>query len=109
MHVWVEIEYAAEPPDEELKAMRRAGEALALTPKSVSVRRAKSRQGRPALVLEFEMKTQAQYKVVDGVFDTVQFYANGKLYYDMSVRFIVKPKRSLTPRPAPPPYRPPRK
>ena len=39
------------------------------------------------------MKTQAQYKVVDGIFDTVQFYADGKLYHEMSVGFPKKPKR----------------
>ena len=45
------------------------------------------------------MKTQAQYKVVYGIFDTVQFYADGGLYHDLGVSFPKTPKRQLTPPP----------
>ena len=93
MRVLVEVEYRASPSLAELKAMRRAGKVLSSIPESVSVRRGESSRGRPAIVLEFEMKTQAQYKVVDGIFDTVQFYADSKLYHEMSVGFPKKPKR----------------
>ena len=79
--------------------MRRAGKVLSSAPESVSVRGGESSRGRPAIVLEFEMKTQAQYKVVYGIFDTVQFYADGGLYHDLGVSFPKTPKRQLTPPP----------
>ena len=86
MQVQVEIEYSATPPAEELQAMREAAETLASNPDSLSVRLSETRRHRPAIVLEFEMKTQAQYKVVDEIFDTVHQYT-GRLYSDMTVRF----------------------
>lgn len=39
------------------------------------------------------MKTQAQYKVIGEIWETVQFYV-GELYSDMSVSFLKQPKRS---------------
>ena len=86
MQVQVEVEYSATPPAEEVQAMRWAAKTLASNPNSISVRLSETRRHRPAIVLEFEMKTQAQYKVVDEIFDTVHQYA-GRLYSDMTVRF----------------------
>ena len=86
MQVQVEVEYSATPPAEELQAMRGAAKTLASNPSSISVRLSETRRHRPAIVLEFEMKTQAQYKVVDEIFDTVHQYT-GRLYSDMTVRF----------------------
>ena len=85
MQVQVEVEYSATPPAEELQAMRWAAKTLASNPNSISVRLSETRRHRPAIVLEFEMKTQAQYKVVDEIFDTVHQYT-GRLS-DMTVRF----------------------
>ena len=86
MKVQVEIEYSAMPPAEELQGMQWAAKALASDPNSISVRLGETRRHRPAIVLEFEMKTQAQYKVVDEIFDGVHQYT-GRLYSDMTVRF----------------------
>ena len=86
MKVQVEIEYSAMPPAEELQGMQWAAKALASDPNSISVRLGETRRHRPAIILEFEMKTQAQYKVVDRICDTVHLCA-GILYADMTVRF----------------------
>jgi hypothetical protein len=86
MQVQVEVEYSATPPAEEVQAMRWAEKTLASNPDSISVRRSETRCHRPAIVLEFEMKTQAQYKVVDEIADNVHQYT-GRLYSDMTVRF----------------------
>ena len=86
MQVQVEIEYSATPPAEEVQAMRWAAKTLASNPNSISVRLSETSRHRPVIVLEFEMKTQAQYKVVDEIFDNVHQYT-GKLYSDMTVRF----------------------
>ena len=84
--VQVEVEYSAMPPDEELQAMRWAAKTLTSNPNSISVRLDETSRHLPAIVLEFEMKTQAQYKVVDEIFDSVHQYT-GRLYSDMTVRF----------------------
>jgi len=92
MKVQVEVEYSATPPAEELQAMRRAAKTLTSNLNSISVRLDETSRRLPAIVLEFEMKTQAQYKVVDEIFDSVHLYT-GELYSDMTVRF---PKRTQT-------------
>jgi len=84
--VQVEVEYSATPPAEELQAMQWAAKALASNPNSISVRLGETRRHRPAIILEFEMKTQAQYKVVDKISDNVHQYT-GRLYSDMTVCF----------------------
>ena len=94
MQVQVEVEYSAAPPAEELQAMRWAAKTLASNPNSISVRLSETRRHRPAIVLEFEMKTQAQYKVVDEIADNVHQYT-GKLYSDMTVRFPKERRHAL--------------
>jgi hypothetical protein len=86
MQVQVEVEYSATPPAEEVQAMRWAAKTLASNPNSISVRLGETRRHRPAIVLEFEVKTQAQYKVVDEISEGVHQYT-GRLYSDMTVRF----------------------
>jgi hypothetical protein len=93
MQVQVEVEYSATPPAEEVQAMRWAAKTLASNPNSISVRLSETRRHRPAIVLEFEMKTQAQYKVVDEISDHVHQYT-GKLYSDMTVRFPKERRRA---------------
>ena len=66
--------------------MQWAAKALASNPNSISVRLGKTRRRRPAIILEFEMKTQVQYKVVDKISDNVHQYT-GRLYSDMTVCF----------------------
>jgi hypothetical protein len=94
MQVQVEVEYSATPPAEEVQAMRWAAKTLASNPNSISVRLSETRRHRPAIVLEFEMKTQAQYKVVDEIADSVHQYT-GRLYSDMTVRFPKERRRAL--------------
>ncbi len=94
MQVQVEIEYSATPPAEEVQAMRWAAKTLASNLNSISVRLSETRRHRPAIVLEFEMETQAQYKVVDGIFDSVHQYT-GRLYSDMTIRFPKERRRAL--------------
>jgi len=84
--VQVEVEYSAIPTAEELQAMCRAAKTLTSNPNSISVRLDETSRHLPAIVLEFEMKTHAQYKVVDEIFDSVHRYT-GELYSDMTVRF----------------------
>ena len=86
MKVQVEVEYSATPPAEELQAMQWAAKTLASNPNSISVRLGETRRRCPAIVLEFEMKTQAQYKVVDKISDSIHQYT-GRLYSDMTIRF----------------------
>jgi hypothetical protein len=87
MRVQVEIVIAPHPPERVQKALRAAGKRLASATDTVSVQVRATEP--PTAVLEFEMPTKAQYKVVDEIFSTVKFYA-WEFYEDITVRF---PKR----------------
>jgi hypothetical protein len=84
MRVQVTVVCAPHPRKEVEAALRAAGEQLALTADSVSVRMDPT-EPRVA-VLEFEMRRAAQYKVVDDVFKTVKSWA-WAFYEDITVRF----------------------
>ena len=84
MRVQVEVVCSPHPPDEIEAALRAAGERLALTADSVSVRMDPT-EPRVA-ILEFEMRRAAQYKVVDDIFETVKHCA-WEFYEDITVRF----------------------
>lgn len=65
-------------------ALRSAGEDLALSADSVSV---KIDPDEPRVaILEFEMRRMAQYKAVDDVFETIKFYS-WDFYKDCTVQF----------------------
>jgi hypothetical protein len=87
MRVQVEIVIAPHPPQRVKEALRAAGESLASATDTVSVQVCATEP--PTAILEFEMPTKAQYKVVDEIFSTVKFYA-WEFYEDITVRF---PKR----------------
>lgn len=89
--MWVQVEVVCAPhPRPAIKAtLRAAGEQLALTAASVSVR-VDPRDPRIA-ILEFEMRRAAQYKVVDEIYDTVKRFS-WEFYQDVAVRF---PKRRV--------------
>ena len=87
MRVQVEIMIAPHPPERVKEALRAAGESLASAIDTVSVQVCATEP--PTAILEFEMPTNAQYKVVDEIFSTVKFYA-WEFYEDITVRF---PKR----------------
>jgi hypothetical protein len=85
MKASVELIYQAVPSDRELEIIRMAGHTLTSNQKSVSVQ-VLEKGDRYAVVLEFRMPTQAQYKVVDRVADMVR---RGLMepYEDMGIRF----------------------
>jgi hypothetical protein len=87
MRVQVEIVIAPHPPQRVKEALRAAGESLASAIDTVSVEVCATES--PTAVLEFEMPTKAQYKVVDKIDSTVKFYT-WEFYKDITVRF---PKR----------------
>jgi hypothetical protein len=67
----VELIYKAMPSDRELETIREAGHTLTSNRQSVSVQ-VLERDNQYAVVLEFTMPTEAQYKVVSRVSDEVQ-------------------------------------
>ena len=68
MRVQVEIVIAPHPPERVQKALRAAGKRLASATDTVSVQVRATEP--PTAVLEFEMPTEAQYKVVDKIDST---------------------------------------
>ena len=80
----VTVVCAPHPCKEVEASLRAAGERLALTADSVSVRMDPT-EPRIA-VLEFEMRRAAQYKMVDDIFRTVKSWA-WAFYEDITVRF----------------------
>jgi hypothetical protein len=84
MRVRAEVVCAPHPAEKVKAALRRAGEELALSADSVSVR-IDSDESRIA-ILEFEMRHAAQYKVVDDIFETVKHWA-WEFYEDLTVQF----------------------
>jgi hypothetical protein len=84
MRVQVEIACSPHPCKEIEAALRSAGKRLAVAADSVSVEVRPTEP--PTAVLEFEMRRAAQYKVVDGIFETVKFWA-WEFYEDITVRF----------------------
>ena len=93
MKVQVEVEYSVIRRAKELRAMRRAAKSLASDPDSISVRLDETSRHLPAIVLEFEMKTQAQYRVVDRISDVVHLYTS-RFYSDMTIRFPKERRRT---------------
>jgi uncharacterized membrane protein len=85
MKVSVELIYKAVPSDRELERIREAGHRLTSNRKSVSVL-VLEKDDRYAVVLEFVIPTQAQYKVVDRVADEVQCGLT-EPYEDMVIGF----------------------
>ena len=84
MRVQVRVVCAPHPRKEVEAALRSAGKELALTADSVSVR---MDPAEPQIaVLEFEMRREAQYKMVDEVFKAVKSWA-WAFYEDITVRF----------------------
>lgn len=86
MNVRVELIYRAVPPEAELKTIQQAGHYLTNNSKSVSVRLVETAESC-VIILEFSMKTQAQYKVVDKISDEVQRWLLSDLYDDIVIRF----------------------
>lgn len=84
MRVQVTVACAPHPRNEVEAALRAAGEQLALTEDSVSVRMDPT-EPRIA-VLEFEIRRAAQHKMVDDIFKTVKSWA-WAFYEDITVRF----------------------
>jgi hypothetical protein len=84
MRVQVEIVIAPHPTERAKEALRTAGESLASAIDTVSVQVRATEP--PTAILEFEMLTEAQYKVVDKIDSTVKFYA-WEFYEDITVRF----------------------
>jgi hypothetical protein len=84
MRVQVEIAIAPHPIESVQEALRAAGERLASATDTVSVQVRTTEP--PVAILEFEMPTKAQYKVVDEIFSTVKFYA-WEFHEDITVRF----------------------
>jgi hypothetical protein len=85
MKVSVELIYKAVPSDRELEIIRMAGHTLTSNRRSVSVQ-VLEKGDWYAVVLEFTMPTQAQYKVVDRVADVVR-HRLMEPYEDMGIRF----------------------
>jgi hypothetical protein len=85
MKASVELIYQAMPSDRELEKIREAGHRLTSNRKSVSVQ-VLEKDDRYAVVLEFTMRTEAQYKVVDRVADEVRRWLM-EPYDDMGIRF----------------------
>ena len=63
MRVQVEIVIAPHPPERVQEALRAAGERLASATDTVSIQVHATEP--PIAILEFEMPTEAQYKVVE--------------------------------------------
>jgi len=84
MRVEIEIVIAPHPPERLQEALRAAGKRLTSATDTVSVQICASEP--PTAILEFDMPTEAQYKVVDKIFQTVKFYA-WQFYEDITVRF----------------------
>jgi hypothetical protein len=84
MRVQVTVVCAPHPCEEVEAALWAAGEQLALTADSVSVRLDPTEPRIAAL--EFETRRAAQYKVVDDIFETVKSWA-WEFYEDITVRF----------------------
>jgi hypothetical protein len=85
MKASVELIYKAMPSDRELERIQEAGHRLTSNRKSVSVQ-VLEKDDRYAVVLEFTMRTEAQYKVVDRVADEVRRWLM-EPYDDMGIRF----------------------
>jgi hypothetical protein len=85
MKVSVELIYQTMPSDRELERIREAGHTLTSNRKSVLVQ-VLEKADRYAVVLEFTMPTEAQYKVVDRVADEVRRWLM-EPYEDMGIRF----------------------
>jgi ABC-type transporter MlaC component len=85
MKASVELIYKVMPSDRELENIRDAGYRLTSNPKSVSVQ-VLEKGDRYPVVLEFTMRTEAQYKVVDRVADEVRRWLM-EPYEDMGIRF----------------------
>jgi hypothetical protein len=84
MRVQVEVVCAPHPRKEIEAALRAAGRQLASRADSVSV---EVREGeRLTVVLEFEMRQAAQYKVVGDIATTVKHWA-WAFYEDITIRF----------------------
>ena len=84
MRVQITVVCAPHPRKKVEAALRAAGEQLALTEDSVSVRMDPT-EPRIA-VLEFEIRRAAQRKLVDDIFKTVKSWA-WEFYEDITVRF----------------------
>jgi len=85
MKVTVKLTYLSIPPSNEFETIREAGLGLSNRPASVAVNLVDTGK-QPVIVLEFAMKTQAQYKVVSEVSDEVQRWLFGPLE-DISIQF----------------------
>jgi hypothetical protein len=85
MQVEVELQYEAIPSDDELDTIRRAGQTLATSPKSVSVT-VQATDESTIVTLKFDMKNQAQYKVVEAISDEVTCFLNEQ-FLDICIRF----------------------
>jgi len=85
MRVQITVMCAPHPREEAEAALRVAGERLALTADSVSVRMDPTEPRN--VILEFEMRQAAQYKVVDDIFETVKDWA-WEFYEDITIRFL---------------------
>lgn len=94
MKVQVELTYRTVIPEAELEIIRQAGRNLTNNPKSVSVRLAGTAEAA-LIILEFTMKNQAQYKVVNEISDEVQRWLNEPLD-NIAIRF--EPMRSRLPK-----------
>jgi hypothetical protein len=81
--VRVEIDMDAHS-EENVQGARAAAASLTNRPQSIVIREVAQRR-RPCLVVEFTLKTAAQYKVVDRIFDAFKYGVPG--YEDMSVTF----------------------
>jgi hypothetical protein len=85
MRVQVEIVIAPHPPERVQEALRAAGERLTSATGTVSVQVRETEP--PTAILEFEMPTKAQYKVVDEISSTIKFYA-WEFYEETIIRFL---------------------
>ena len=85
MRVQVEIVIAPHPPKRVKEALRAAGASLTSAADTVLVQVCATEP--PTAILEFEMPTEAQYKVVDKIDSTVKFYT-WEFYEDITVRFL---------------------
>jgi hypothetical protein len=70
--------------EENVQGARAAAASLTNRSQSIVIREVSKRRG-PCLVVELTMKTAAQYKVVDRIFDELKYGVPG--YEDMSVTF----------------------
>jgi hypothetical protein len=70
--------------EENLQGARDAAATLTNQPQSIVIREVSTRR-KPRLIVEFTMKTAAQYKVVDRIFYAFKYDVPG--YEDMSVTF----------------------